>query len=72
MHEWISVKRMLPLDKGKSILTVNGHGLIRILAYWKKCDNNKWLWIDSTGCFKFYNDITHWMPLPEPPKEDEK
>lgn len=72
MAEWISVKDRLPRDIGKSVLVVNGHGKISIYALWKREYGNRWTWIDSTGRFNHVNDITHWMPLPELPKEDEK
>lgn len=66
--EWISVKDRLPPDKGKSILVVDGHGHVRILAFWNK-DDAEWKWLDQNGHFKHFNDVTHWMQLPEPPKE---
>jgi hypothetical protein len=64
--KWISVNGRLPADS-KKILVVNGHGYISISALWRK-DGSKWTWIDSAGHFNHVNDITHWMPLPEPPK----
>jgi uncharacterized low-complexity protein len=67
--EWISVKDRLPPDQGKKVLVANGHGYISVFALWKKEYGNKWTWIDEQGHFKHTNDITHWMPLPEPPKE---
>lgn len=66
--EWISVNERLPEDC-KKILVINGHGYIGISALWRK-DGSRWTWIDSAGHFNHVNDITHWMPLPEPPKED--
>lgn len=66
--KWISVNDRLPADS-KKILVVNGHGYISISALWRK-DGSKWTWIDSAGHFNHVNDITHWMPLPEPPKEE--
>ena len=66
--QWISVKDRLPEDC-KKILVVNGHGYISISSLWRK-DGSKWTWVDSTGHFNHVNDITHWMPLPEAPKEE--
>lgn len=62
---WISVEERLPGDQ-RSILTVNGHGEIRMMALWKK-DGDMWTWLCS-GRMMHFNDITHWMPLSEPPK----
>lgn len=59
MSEWISVKERLP-EKRKDVLVRYGNGRIDID------------WIDSTQCFVFdnlYGRVTHWMLLPEPPKE---
>lgn len=65
---WISVKERLP-ERGYKVLTVNGHGYIRIFALWKKTER-EWCWIDDAGHFNHVNDITHWMEMPEPPKEE--
>jgi len=61
MSEWISVKDRLPKEKQ------------RVLVYhpdMQDADTGpisvQWGWI----CHKKWNDVTHWMPLPEPPKED--
>ena len=66
--KWISVKERLPEDQ-RSVLTVNGHGEIRIMGLWSK-RGDEWTWVHNDRMMH-YNDITHWMPLPEPPKEDD-
>lgn len=63
---WISVKDELP-PRERNILAVNGHGRIKILAFWKK-EDKRWTWIEDSR-FTRWNDITHWMPLPEPQEE---
>lgn len=67
--KWISVKDRLPPHQGKKVLVINGHGDVRIYALWKREYGNKWTWIDENGKFNHVNNITHWMPLPESPKE---
>ena len=64
--QWISVKERLP-ERGFKVLTVNGHGYIRIFALWKRTER-EWCWINDAGHFNHCNDITHWMQLPEPPE----
>ena len=66
---WVSVKDRLPeLINGKyaeSVLVTDGE--FRHIAY----HYGKWFFCDS-GQMKepmFYK-VTHWMPLPEPPKEE--
>ena len=62
--EWVSVKDRLP-ENGETVLVYRPTMKIQYMTsyYWYRfCDGA----IDIQG-----NDvITHWMPLPEPPKED--
>ena len=55
--KWIPVTERLPREQ-ETVLTYNKQGAI--LLDWRH--DNKWC------CF---GDVTHWMPLPEPPKESE-
>ena len=57
--EWISVDERLPDGNGR-FLTVDEKGDMMV-CYWEK----HFGWFASV-CNK--NAITHWMPLPEPPK----
>ena len=57
--EWISVDERLPDGNGR-FLTVDRKGDMMV-CYWEK----RFGWFASV-CNK--NAITHWMPLPEPPK----
>ena len=68
MSEWINAEEKMPFSQfgeGMSVLTVDSFGVMRV-AYW---DGGNWCWptgecIGTTGKFP----VTHWMPLPEPPK----
>lgn len=62
---WISVKDRLP-ETGRLALVYGSAGAMTIARH---IANNEWL---VPGIF---STVTHWMPLPEPPKEvsgDEK
>lgn len=67
MNEWISVKKWLP-KKGTEVL-VAGRGPSKTILFiamyttygWDSCDE----------AFEGHK-VTHWMPLPEPPKEEVK
>jgi hypothetical protein len=63
--KWISVEDRLP-EYGVEVLLWNGAGDF-FLDFVIDCTNDEW-----EGCspeqFKRY--YTHWMPLPEPPKEE--
>ena len=60
--EWISVNDRLPKKK-QDVLTCSLDGDIGIDEVWENLD----------GKIEFYlggENVTHWMPLPKPPKED--
>ena len=64
--KWISVKEQLP-HRHKFVIVYYGkfRGVIMSVMAW---DGENWY----DGSFNGDNEwITHWMPLPEPPKEDE-
>ena len=69
MSEWISVKEKLP-DHLQIVLAINLNDTMAVV----RCDHHVngsklidyvFMWPDLR--FQFMN-ITHWMPLPEPPK----
>ena len=62
MNEWISVKDRLPKEDGKDVLTYRGEDELCIELY---AQGYGFSFDDM-----FQSDVTHWMPLPEPPKED--
>ena len=60
MNEWISVQDKLPDKSGDYLVFCRNHNFVTISYFrgksqWAKC--NKY--------------ITHWMPLPESPKESD-
>lgn len=66
MSEWISVKDRLP-EGYKDVLVCfeNSSGYhVDITFYSDKLDYGEGWYLTA--------DITHWMPLPEPPKEDKE
>lgn len=63
--EWISVKERLP-ERNQSVL-VFAKNEIYALLYER---NDKW-WGEAGWATTEKWGITHWMPLPEPPKESE-
>ena len=63
--KWISVEDRLPAESGTYITAADdGHAKRVTFVKWQK--RNK-LW-ELTGARSYWR-ITHWMPLPEPPKE---
>lgn len=69
MYKWISVKDELP-DKNQDVLIYRGNYIEDMMHVYTYLGNNEWE--DEYGYWSRTDDegITHWMPLPEPPKED--
>jgi hypothetical protein len=69
-EHWISVKDRLP-ENEVDVLTYNGRGcsvshmrrniVDSHLSHWIQCEDNY-----------DYDNITHWMPLPEPPRNEDE
>ncbi len=62
--EWIDVNDRLP-DKYETVLIAHGNSKV-----------NRSLWNPLHKCWHFYGiihkGVTHWMPLPSPPKQKEQ
>ncbi len=79
MSEWISVKERLPEDdappgrKQITVMVATEAGKVTIASrvfepergYCGKTYPARWIWSRLLN-----NYVTHWMPLPDPPKED--
>lgn len=63
-NNWISVKDEMPQD-GVQVLVYSKHKWVAIGSTIKGYKVKRFY--DGDGCS--WNSITHWMPLPEPPKE---
>lgn len=75
--EWISVKDRLPEVVGNRIpssvgclvVAKAGKPTVMYMEYEKAIVRKKvvyrWIWMNSISSW----EVTHWMPLPEPPKE---
>lgn len=59
---WIPCSERLPEDEDLVLTYKNGH--IEVQEYEKR--RNGWI---SGGWFWALATVTHWMPIPEPPKE---
>lgn len=67
MAEWISVEERLPEDN-HSVLVYCPYNKCIFTAYY---DDFAGEWVHFGGCMpgEVYYPVSHWMPLPEPPKE---
>ena len=65
---WIPVRERLPKNLA-SVIVHRKDGGIFIWEYFDTSPTDE-CWIDdSMNVYSFY-DVTHWMPLPQPPKEE--
>lgn len=64
--EWISVEDRLPEQMVNSFLVALSNGMVTELNY--NGFDKKWFHLYEDIDFQTVNPVTHWMPLPEPPK----
>ena len=64
---WISVKDRLP-ETGTEVLVTDG---LHTMVTWCEDTIDGIKWVDNyyTYVNVRFREVTHWMPLPEPPKE---
>ena len=61
VQEWISVKDRLP-EQGEEAICIAADGDMMIGKY------TEWGWMFPC----YFEELTHWMPIPQPPKEVEE
>lgn len=68
--EWINVKDKLPDVENDMVKLLGWDGLqVLHVNYFKYQDENEGRFrINCLKCFDEISNITHWMPLPKPPK----
>ena len=64
VRRWIPVTERLPEKQGEYFVMIEGDKISTTL-YYEWADK---YWFDFPNGRKFV--VTHWMPLPEPPKEE--
>ena len=75
MAEWISVEERLPeigqiviiYAVGTTVGFNKGIGRVEMSQFYRGLNNNA-RWNGLPGYFLKDHEITHWMPLPEPPQ----
>lgn len=68
---WINVQESLP-EEGRKVLTIDARGPIELVEYRIDYiilfDEGEHIW--ACRYDREQNEVTHWMPLPEPPKQN--
>ena len=78
-QQWISVNEKLPsitIDESKDLnesepvigLLKNGEVYKMVLSHWYESESNEFSWYYH-DCGEHCDSVTHWMPLPKPPKQ---
>ena len=73
MFDWLSVKDRLPEKVGDGLASERvliAYGVKDKRIDFAKSRIDGWAMLDNNLCPR-QELITHWMPLPEPPKEDD-
>ena len=67
---WISVKDRLP-ENEQYVMLWTKTGVMKYAKYLNDEPHRPWITYDEDGSIRAWdNVVTHWMPLPEPPKEE--
>ncbi len=72
MSEWINVKDRLPQDKTETIIIFSDGFCVYFGRYYDgdSFDGEPLFKVESSNGHIFRDsEVTHWMPLPEPPNE---
>ncbi|QHJ82515.1 MAG: hypothetical protein [Caudoviricetes sp.] len=69
MSDWIKVSDRMP-SNGQCVSISDGHlvGVWRYRGWWPDFDGNGCA--STSDPLHLIKNITHWMPLPEPPKDE--
>ena len=62
IQKWIPVSERLPEESGEYLTYCGEYDGICVIYYEILKTKNKWI--------TKWKEVTHWMPLPEPPKEE--
>ena len=71
VQEWIPVSEP-PKKCGRYYTNrkLFGHDHVEILRYGIDSDGGYWSYYDDEYGMRIVQDVTHWMPLPTPPKQE--
>ena len=66
VQEWISVAERLPEAGGYVVCIAKRNPFSRFMPMVARIEKNGWV---NPITEQYISEVTHWMPLPEPPKE---
>ena len=65
VQEWISVDERMPEDGGYVVCIAKRNPFSRFMPMVARIEKNGWA---NPITEQYISEVTHWMPLPEPPK----
>ena len=69
MSEWISVKDKMPQPGRYVACIAKRNPFSRFMPMVARIEKNGWA---NPITEQYISEVTHWLPLPEPPKEDKR
>ena len=66
VQEWVSVKDRLPDAGGYVVCIAKRNPFSRFMPMVARIEKNGWV---NPITEQYISEVTHWMPMPEPPKE---
>lgn len=69
MSEWISVKDRLPEPSRYVACIAKRNPFSRFMPMVARIEKNGWA---NPITEQYISEVTHWLPLPEPPKEEKR
>ena len=67
VQEWISVKDRLPEAGGYVVCIAKRNPFSRFMSMVARIEKNGWV---NPITEQYISEVTHWMPLPHPPKRE--
>ena len=79
LQKWIPVAEQLPEKDGLYLVVACDEGCPYGEGIWydtvvvtaEYYDDGRWVWYENGTEYDLCDIVTHWMPLPQPPKEGE-
>ena len=65
VQEWIPVKDMMPEAGGYVVCIAKRNPFSRFMPMVARIEKNGWV---NPITEQYISDVTHWMPIPQPPK----
>ena len=69
MSEWVSVKDKMPQPGRYVACIAKRNPFSRFMPMVARIEKNGWA---NPITEQYISEVTHWLPLPEPPKEDKR